>query len=128
MPVTLPKKILIVDDEEEALRHLKNILGRANYDVACVTNGKDAISCAKNLKPDLIILDIVMPDIDGADVAAILSQDPLTSEIPILFLTGILTKEEQLLDKKTGKHRVIAKPIAAKELLELIGKTLSEQS
>jgi len=124
MPSSLPKKILIVDDEEEALSRLKNILTRADYDVVCATNGRDAIALAKNLKPDLIILDIVMPDIDGSDVASILSEDSGTVAIPVLFLTGILTKKEESLGKKTGRHRVIAKPIAAGELLELIGKAL----
>lgn len=121
----MPKKILIVDDEEEALSHLKNILLRAHYEVVSATNGKDALELARNLKPDLLIMDIVMPDIDGADVASMLSEDPSTADIPVIFLTGILTKEEQLVGKRTGKHRVIAKPIAPAELLELINQTLA---
>jgi CheY-like chemotaxis protein len=128
MTASLPKKILIVDDEVEAMSRLKNILERAHYEVLSATNGRDGLRLTRELKPDLVILDIVMPDLDGGDVAAVLSEDPSTKDIPVLFLTGILTKEEQLLGKRTGKHRVIAKPIAAKELLELIANTLSQES
>ena len=125
MSNTAPKTILIVDDEEEALVHLSNILRRNDYEVVATSKGKDAVSLAKNLKPDLIILDIIMPDVDGGDVAAILSEDPATDRIPIIFLTGILTKDEELQGRKTGKHQVIAKPIIPDKLLEIIRKTLS---
>ncbi|MFH1458378.1 MAG: response regulator [Candidatus Omnitrophota bacterium] len=120
-----PKRILVVDDEEEALGHLKSILEHAHFEVSAATNGKDALELARSILPDLIVMDIVMPGIEGGDVASVLSEDPATQDIPIIFLTGILTKEEQLLGKKTGKYRVIAKPIAARELLGLIVQALS---
>jgi CheY-like chemotaxis protein len=128
MSNTVPKTILIVDDEEEALTSLSNILRRADYEVIATAKGSDAINLAKNLRPDLIILDIVMPDIDGGDVAAILSENRLTAGIPIIFLTGILTKEEELQGKITGKHCVIAKPVMPDKLLKIIVETLSRQS
>jgi len=118
------KTILIVDDEKEVLFHLKNILKRAGYEVIATSKGKDAINLAKNLRPDLIILDILMPDVDGGDVAAALSEDSATSAIPIIFLTGILTKAEELQVKTSGKHRVIAKPILPDKLLEIIKQSL----
>jgi adenylate cyclase len=124
----MPKKILIVDDEAEALMHLRNILVRANFQVVSAASGNEALRLARTTAPDLIILDIVMPDMDGADVASVLSEDAATKEIPVIFLTGILTKEEELTGKKTGKHLVIAKPILAKDLLELVNKTLKLSS
>jgi CheY-like chemotaxis protein len=123
---TRPKTILIVDDEEEILVRLKSILTRAGYEATVTSKGKDAINLAKNLQPDLIILDIIMPDIDGGDVASALSDNPTTSEIPIIFLTGILTKDEELQGKTSGKHRVIAKPIMPEDLLRLIKETLAD--
>jgi DNA-binding response OmpR family regulator len=120
----MPKKILIVDDEEEALVHLRNILIRQNFQVFSATTGNEGLRLARTTSPDLIILDIVMPDMDGADVASLLSEDPSTKEIPVIFLTGILTKQEELTGKKTGKHLVVAKPILAKDLVELVNKTL----
>jgi DNA-binding response OmpR family regulator len=120
------KRILLVDDEQEVLTYLGNILKRANYDPICTTKGREAIDFARNLRPrpDLIILDIVMPDVDGGDVAAVLSGDRRTAEIPVIFLTGILTKEEELSGKAIGKHCVVAKPVMPEELLVLINKVL----
>ena len=120
-----PKRILVVDDEQEALVHLKSILERVYYEVTTATNGKDALESIKSIRPDLIILDIMMPGLDGGDVASILSEDPATQNIPIIFLTGMLTKEEEE-GKKSGKHRVIAKPVASKDLLSIIAEALSQ--
>ena len=118
------KKILIVDDEEEALFHLINILRRANYKVISATGGEQAVELARKMHPDLIILDIVMPDLDGGDVATILSENPSTAGIPIIFLTGILTKEEELLGKTSGKRYVIAKPAMPEDLLDMVNKVI----
>lgn len=122
------KKILVVDDEQEVLNIISDFLKPASYEVISATKGREAVNLAKQLKPDLIILDILMPDMDGGEVAAVLSDDPATVNIPIIFLTGILTKEEELLGTvKTGKYYVIAKPVAQKRLLEMIEKLLPGQ-
>jgi CheY-like chemotaxis protein len=119
------KKILVVDDEEDVLIPLSNILKRANYEVISTTKGKEAVGLAMKLRPELIILDIVMPDMGGSEVATVLTGNPSTRNIPIIFLTGILTKqEEESLEKRSGKHYVIAKPATGKELLEMVGKIL----
>jgi len=121
-----PKKILVVDDEEEVLVHLTNILKRANYEVISTARGKEAVELAMNLRPELIILDIVLPDMGGSEIAGILVRNPSTANIPIIFLTGILTKqEEEAVESKTGKHYVIAKPTTAEELLKMVRKILS---
>ena len=119
-----PKKILIVDDEEEVLIYLTNILKNANYEVIATDKGKDAIGLAINRRPDLIILDIVMPDIGGSEVAALLVGNATTANIPILFLTGILTKQEESFVKKPNKSHVMAKPVTAGELLDMVEKII----
>jgi putative two-component system response regulator len=120
------KKILVVDDEEETLTHISNILKRSNYEVVSTTKGKEALKLAANLLPDLVILDIVLPDMGGSEVASALVGNPATAEIPIIFLTGILTKqEEESVGGKTGKRYVMAKPATAEELLETVRKALS---
>ena len=119
-----PKKILVVDDEQETLSHISNILERANYEVIATTKGKQALELANGLKPDLIILDVVLPDMEGSEVAAALSENPSTDCIPIIFLTGIITKKEESLVKKAGRHYVMAKPTTGRELLEMIGNVL----
>ena len=116
------KKILLVDDEEDALLHLGNILKSSNYEVISTPRGKEAIGLAKETKPDLIILDVLMPDMDGTDVALALKDDPYTKNIPIIFLTGMLTRGEELLDEKIHRHRAIAKPITKEEVLNTINE------
>ena len=129
MAIVYPKKILIVDDEEDTLISLGNILRRANYIVSTTTNGEEAIKLAKANHPDLVILDIVLPGLDGGSVADILSNDPATANTPILFLTGILSKEEELQGrkeggKKSGKHYMMAKPVSAEDIREILSKIL----
>jgi len=119
-----PKKILVVEDEQETLIHLSNILKRSNYEVISTTKGSEAVGLAKSSNPDLVILDIVMPDMSGSEVAATLLEDPATASIPIIYLTGILTKEEELSIKKTGRHYIMAKPTTGKEILEKVKQVL----
>jgi CheY-like chemotaxis protein len=119
------KKILIVDDEEHILIMLQNRLVNAGYAVLMATNGKDAINLAKKEIPALIISDIVMPDVDGGDIAAALADDPATKDIPIIFLTAILKKEEEKEKRVVLGRRFIAKPYDPEELLREIDKLLS---
>lgn len=114
------KKILVVDDEEEILKHLVRVLERYNYEVISATKGKEALELATDQKPDLIILDIVLPDIDGGQVAFALSENPSTANIPVVFLTGMIKKDEEHTVKTTGNRFVIAKPVVIEELLEKI--------
>lgn len=114
------KKILIVDDNKVILRTLENILLRAGYSVIPLSLGREAIKIAKERSPDLIILDIMMPDMDGGDVAFILKNDPQTENIPIIFLSSLVTKrEEQSSSKKHGIY-FIAKPFERDDLLRQI--------
>lgn len=126
MPETLNKSILVVDDEEPTLTYLCHILEREKYKVFSTTKGKEVTEIALNNKPDVIILDIILPDIDGGEVASLLSNNSATANIPIIFLTGILKKDEESFAGKTGKHYVLAKPVTKEKLLEMIKKVLSE--
>ena len=117
------KKILIVDDDKDVLSVLEKRLTAEKYSVITANNGQDAIILAKAQRPDLIILDIIMPGIDGAEVAGKLREDPETRNIPVIFLTCMLTPEEE----KQKRHHVagnifIAKPYDIKELLSEIKK------
>ena len=122
METTAVKKILIVDDEKEVLTHLTKILERFNCEVVSAALGKEALKLARETKPGLIILDIVLPDIDGGEVAYILAQSPETAEIPILFLTGMVTPAETSTKEIIGKHHLMAKPVIPDELLTVINK------
>ncbi|MFH0763012.1 MAG: response regulator [Candidatus Omnitrophota bacterium] len=119
------KKILIVDDEPEVLERLSNILERAEFEVISTGRGVEALELAKQEIPDLIILDILLPDKTGDDIAGELSQTPSTASIPIIFLTGVVTKEEIATSEKCGKHYVLAKPVTKDAILEAINKALA---
>ncbi|MDI6606169.1 MAG: response regulator [Candidatus Omnitrophota bacterium] len=119
------KKILIVDDEAEALEHLANILQRAEFEVISTASGVEALELAKKEIPDLIILDILLPDKPGDDIASELLEDPSTANIPVIFLTGVVTKEEIATSEKCGRQYVLAKPVTKEIILETINKVLA---
>lgn len=120
------KKILIVDDEEDVLFVVGKRLREAGYDVVEANNGKDAIGKAKKEKPNLILLDIVMPDMDGQDVAQELRGDIETKNIPVIFLTCLFTKEEEAVQgHRVADNFFIAKPYDVPELLSEIKKHIT---
>lgn len=120
------KRILVVDDEEEIVSLLKEFLIRANYEAMAVTDSREVRQAAIDFKPDLIILDILMPEMDGGEVAGQLSENPATSGIPIVFLTGtIITKQEESRVRKTGRHYLMAKPASQQEVLAMIKQVLA---
>jgi len=121
---SMAKKILVVDDEKDMLEILKAKLEFAGYEVLTAINGRDAIAKAKTQKPDLITLDIIMPDVDGAEVAETLKKDPETKDIPIIFLTCLIKKNEEEKHVKGGRY-FMAKPYDGHELLSAIAKHLA---
>lgn len=121
----IARKIMIVDDEETSLFFLGKILERAGYIVVSTSKGKEAPSLAVKEKPDLIILDIVMPDMNGSEVAALLGKMPETQNTPIIYLSAILTKAEENLIQKSGKHFVLAKPVTGPELTAKVSQVFA---
>ncbi|MCX5678698.1 MAG: response regulator [Candidatus Omnitrophica bacterium] len=121
-------KILVVDDEEDMLDFLELRLAANGYSVVTANNGNDAIRLAKEERPDLILLDIMMPGLDGSEVAGILKDNPETKSIPIVFLTCLYAKEEE---KKQG-HTIhgnffVAKPFDQNELLSEIKRQIDKK-
>jgi len=115
------KTILVVDDEKDVLFMLEKRLTARGYSVITATNGTNAIALAKSQHPDLIILDILMPGMDGGQVAAQLQTHPLTRSIPVIFLTALLTKtEEHQNNHIINRNITFAKPIDTEELLAQI--------
>lgn len=88
-------KILLVDDDLTLLDCISQGLIDKGFQVLKADNGKDAINIAKTQQPDIILLDVVLPDLNGGEVAKKLENDPTTANIPIVFLTGLLTREEE---------------------------------
>jgi CheY-like chemotaxis protein len=123
------KRVLIIDDERDICQFTKIALERnGRFEVIVSSDSTSGIELAKQNMPDIILLDINMPVIDGGAVAQTLGDSSLTKEIPIIFVTGLLKKEELALkDKgKVGRHYFIAKPVTPKELIEKIDSVLNE--
>jgi DNA-binding response OmpR family regulator len=122
------KKILAVDDDPSVLVLLQKRLSASGFDCITASNGADALEIAKRELPALIILDILMPGLDGSETAARLHQDPLTKDIPILFLTCLFTKREELAEgHQLGRNFFLAKPYNPKELLEEIAYLIDKK-
>ena len=122
-------KILVVDDDDSFRAFLEELLGRTGYEVVSAPNGTRGIECAGQELPDLIILDVMMPDMSGGMTAHQLSENIATKDIPIIFLTSIISEEQEMMvDNKDGSYQFLAKPIRAERLLEEVDKALQETS
>jgi CheY-like chemotaxis protein len=121
------KRILLIDDEKDLCFFLKtNLENTGEFDVLVSNRGNKGIELAQGEKPDLILLDILMPEMSGDEVAEILLENPVTAKIPIIFLTAMVTKEEigDVMLKKRGGRNFIAKPVTTKEVVAAIKKVL----
>lgn len=122
------KKILIIDDEENfAYLTKKNLEETGRYEVRTESKGSRGLAVAKEFKPDLILLDILMPDMDGGSVCFQLENDGDTRSIPVVFLTAAATKEEA--DSKggvIGGRPFMAKPVGINEIITCIEKNISK--
>lgn len=121
----LLKKVLIIDDEADICNFSKRILERTGkFEAVTTQDSQDGIFIAKDKKPDLILLDINMPTLDGGEVAQALSESPSTSGIPIVFITALMKKEELDEEGRVNKHFFLPKPIAPDELVSKVEQVL----
>jgi two-component system OmpR family response regulator len=124
-----PKRILIVDDESGFTRLLKLTLEKTGGFIVKEQNeGEHALATAREFRPDLILLDIVMPKIDGGDVAARIQGDPSLKHVPIIFLTAIVSNKEASSSALMGGFPFLAKPISLDRLIECIEKHLPQSA
>jgi len=120
------KRVLIIDDEENFCKLVKkNIEQTGEFEVHIATNGEDGIRLAKGIKPDLILLDVVMPEMDGTDVAAQIRNDESIKGIPIVFLTAIAKEGEGSCQTSFTKgYSLLAKTVTVGELIACIKKNV----
>ncbi|HEX9742381.1 MAG TPA: response regulator [Nitrospiraceae bacterium] len=116
------KRVLVVDDEVDFTFFLKkNLETKADVQVSICNKADEAIEKAKAFKPDIILLDMVMPEMQGDDLAIALSADRATERIPIVFLTAIIQQEETSdSSNMIGGHYFVAKPVKIDELISVI--------
>jgi two-component system, OmpR family, alkaline phosphatase synthesis response regulator PhoP len=114
----MPKeKILVVEDEEDILELVRYNLAKEGYRVACVTSGEQGLREAKEGAPDLILLDLMLPGLDGLDVCRRLKSDPVTSVIPIIMLTAKGEDADIVTGLELGAEDYVTKPFSPRVLL-----------
>jgi CheY-like chemotaxis protein len=118
------KRILVVDDEQGFTHLLKLVL--PIYDVREENNPTRVIEVAREFKPDLILLDIIMPEMDGGTLAAKIREEPLLRFVPIVFLTAIVSSKEAEHRKTIDGHPCLAKPVTKDRLVECINQYLPD--
>ncbi len=120
----LTGKILIVDDDEFFLAMMEDMLKGHGHEVTAVPDGVMAITSAESEPPDLILLDIIMPRMDGLEVLQVLKQSPQTADVPILLLTVEHSEEILLAGLRRGADDVLFKPVSSEELLARVDLSL----
>ena len=120
MTYTVPTRALVVDDYDDAREMYSEFLTFKGFEVVQAQNGVQALAQATSLLPDLIILDLALPDIDGIEVTRRLKKSPATEAIPIVMLTA--NAQARMLDeaRKAGCAAVLVKPCTPEELLEVV--------
>ncbi len=116
------KKIIIVDDEQDIVESLKFVLESYNYTCYCAYNGEDGLNLAREISPDLIILDVMMPRINGYKISRLLKFDKKYKDIPILMITARSQEEDKLIGEETGVDEYITKPFDLDNVIDLVNK------
>jgi CheY-like chemotaxis protein len=117
-------KILVVDDDNSVVVILQHLLSRDGHTVCVAYNGKEGLAMARREKPDLIILDIMMPELDGISVSGILFQDPVLRLTPVLILTA-MGSARQMLELVPNVRLYVNKPFDPPELLKSVQRLLA---
>ena len=117
-------KILVVDDEPEAVELVEFNLKQGGFDVAVAADGAEAIKKARGLMPSLIVLDLMLPEVDGLEVCKMLRRDSATSKVPIIMLTAKAAEIDRILGLELGADDYITKPFSPRELVLRVKRIL----
>ncbi len=112
--IPMPKKILIVDDEPQIVEICRDYFKAAGYNTITASNGAQGLSLARREKPDLIVLDLMMPEMDGLDVCRVIRRE---SDVPIIMLTARVEETDKLIGLELGADDYITKPFSPRELV-----------
>jgi two-component system cell cycle response regulator DivK len=126
----MPKTILIIEDEPRNLKLIRDLLHRFGYETLEATDGEQGVRLARLRLPDLILMDIMMPKMDGLEATRIIKADTKTRHIPIIALTSYAMKGDRERTLEAGCDAYIAKPVDIQEVLKtiehyLLGKVMS---
>ncbi len=124
----MKKKILIVEDDQALRQVLKIHLELLGYDSILAVNGKEAVDLATSHLPDLIVMDIMLPVMDGLQATRLIREHPNTQSTPILAMTAKVTSEDKEECLRSGCDDFIAKPFTSKQLTSIVEKLLDQKS
>ena len=119
-------RILIVEDEESLLKLESILLTSKGYDVTGVMDGRSALEEVAKNKPDLIILDIMLPELDGFEVCRRIRENPDTSHIPVVMLTAKKSSQDLARGKQVGADEYITKPFKSAKVMEIIERLMNK--
>lgn len=122
----MKSRILVVDDEPDAVDLIEFNLEAAGYAVSTAGDGAEALRKARQMPPDLILLDLMLPEVDGLEVCKILRRDPATAKIPIIMLTAKAAEIDRILGLELGANDYVTKPFSPRELTLRIRNLLSQ--
>jgi twitching motility two-component system response regulator PilH len=114
------KRILVVDDSATERHMLRDLLTKAGYEVVSSENGEDAIVKARQVKPDLILMDVVMPGLNGFQATRAISRDPVTKSIPVIMCTSKSQETDKIWGLRQGARDYLVKPVDRETLLAKI--------
>ena len=120
------KQILVIDDELDMLMAIKLRLEASGYEVATATDGLEGLNAARKLKPDLIILDIMLPKMNGYKVSRFLKFDEEYKHIPVIMLTALSGDEDRTTGVETGANAYITKPFETQDLVDTVRRFLGD--
>ncbi len=118
-------KIMVVEDDPTTIILLKFLLEEKKYEVAVKKNGKEAVDSVKSEVPDLILMDVMMPEMDGIEATKIIKEDPDTSSIPIIILSALSQEMEVMKGLQAGADAYMVKPFDLNNLLKQIEEKIS---
>lgn len=122
------KKILVVEDDPEIIELLSFNLCAAGFAVGTAGNGVDALKKARSFAPDLILLDLMLPELDGFAVCEILRREVSTARIPIIMVTAMSSQLARLAGIEAGANDYITKPFSPKQLVSRVQKLLAHEA
>lgn len=118
------KRVLVVDDELDMLMVIKLRLEASGYEVVTATDGLEGLNTARRVKPDLIVLDVMLPKMNGYKVSRFLKYDEEYKHIPIVMLTALAGEEDRSTGIETGANAYITKPFETQELVDTVRRFL----
>jgi two-component system, cell cycle response regulator len=118
--VAVAHRVLVVDDDELTREVLDTVLDLEDYDVETVADGESALAAVRDDPPDVVVLDVMMPDVDGFEVCRRLKADPATDGVPVILLTALTGSEDRAEGERCGADAFLTKPFSPLELIHRV--------